>query len=300
MRQYSPDTKIKQNMPLSYQAATKLAVAICLFLAMVLVGLIPVKAQSSNFNANLNLGGGSLSISTTGASCSLTATVSASNQTVNCNVTPITMSDLRGTGVGWSTTFTVTNFFSGSVNSIPLCSNTGCGTPYLTMAYTGVSLLNNGSYSTTSGFAYGATDQTSLQTPSSLTNLSSTGTNSPGFSFLSFTAQAYGRATVTSGGTGYSTAPTVGFTGGTCSQNPVATASVDSGAVTDITFTTIGICSLAPTDITFTGVGGAGATAVGISGSGEGTYTKGTNLSLTIPAYTRNGTYTSTITYSIA
>jgi FtsP/CotA-like multicopper oxidase with cupredoxin domain len=68
---------------------------------------------------------------------------------------------------------------------------------------------------------------------------------------------------VTAGGTGYTTAPAIGFTGATCTTTPVATATVAGGVVTAINLTNPGVCATAPT-VTISGPG-TGATA--ISGS---------------------------------
>jgi hypothetical protein len=62
--------------------------------------------------------------------------------------------------------------------------------------------------------------------------------------------------TVTDGGSGYTTAPTVSIGG-----NATAIANIVDGVVTDITVTFAGFNYLSPPDITFTGGGGSGATA---------------------------------------
>lgn len=66
--------------------------------------------------------------------------------------------------------------------------------------------------------------------------------------------------TVTDGGSGYASAPTVGFTGGG-GTGAVATATVTDGAVTSVTVTTSGSSYTSAPTVSFTGGGGADATA---------------------------------------
>ena len=258
------------------------------------LSLSGINASAQNFNATLNLAGGALTINTTGSNCVLTATVSNSNQTANCTIGNINVNDARGTGVGWSSTYTVRNFYSGD-NAIPLCPTTECLTKNLSVTMA--------PFVTDSGDSYGVTDTTVAQTPTGLSGMSETGVNEPAFSLLSFNnaSQTYGKANIKGAGTGYTTAPTVVFTGGTCTQNPVATATVNSGGnLNAITFTTVGLGCISAPVISFTG-SGSGAAATAINGAGEGVYTKGTTtngFALTIPARSRAGTYTSTVTIS--
>jgi hypothetical protein len=257
------------------------------------LSLSGVSASAQNVNATLNLTGGALTIDTTGASCTLTATVSNSNQTVNCTVGGINVTDARGTGAGWSSTYTVRNFYSGD-NAIPLCPTVACTTQNL--------IVTMAPFVTNSGDSYGVTDTTVAQTPTGLSGMSATGVNSPAFSLLAFNnaSQTYGKANITNAGTGYSAAPTVVFTGGGCTQNPVATATVSGGSLTGISFSTVGLgCTSAPA-ISFTG-GGSNGAATPINGAGEGSYTKSSatnGFALTIPARSRAGTYTSIMTIS--
>jgi hypothetical protein len=67
-------------------------------------------------------------------------------------------------------------------------------------------------------------------------------------------------ATISNGGTGYTTPPTISFTGGACTTAPAATATVTGGLVNSITVNTLGVCTVAPT-IVFTGGAGSGAVA---------------------------------------
>ena len=74
--------------------------------------------------------------------------------------------------------------------------------------------------------------------------------------------------TITNAGTGFTSAPTIGFTGGGGSgATAVATVDVSSGTVTSITVTNPGTgYSSAPT-VTFTGGGGSGAAATALLGA---------------------------------
>ena len=262
-------------------------------LAVLAFSFSGLTANAQNVNATLNLTGGALTIDTTGSNCTLTATVSNSNQTVNCTVGSINVTDARGTGAGWSSTYTVRNFYSGD-NAIPLCPTVACTTQNLSVTMS--------PFVTNSGDSYGVTDATVAQTPTGLSGMSATGVNAPAFSLLSFNnaSQTYGKANITGAGTGYTTAPTVVFTGGGCTQNPVATATVSGGNLTAISFSTVALGCTSTPAISFTG-SGSGAAATAINGAGEGSYTKGTTtngFALTIPARSRAGTYTSIMTIS--
>ncbi|MFZ2492275.1 MAG: hypothetical protein WA208_12405, partial [Thermoanaerobaculia bacterium] len=75
---------------------------------------------------------------------------------------------------------------------------------------------------------------------------------------------------VTNGGSGYTTAPTVTFTGGACTTAPVGYANISSGIVTGVTITEPGAgCTSAPI-IGFTGGGGLGAAATATIGPRPG------------------------------
>lgn len=102
---------------------------------------------------------------------------------------------------------------------------------------------------------------------------------------------------VTSGGTGYTSAPTVSFTGGG-GTGAAATAVLTSGVVTGITVTNAGSGYTSAPTVAFSGGAGSGASATATVGSGEGKYQKNLGVSLTIPPYTRSGTLSSVITIS--
>lgn len=76
------------------------------------------------------------------------------------------------------------------------------------------------------------------------------------------TSEVVGNVTVTAGGTGYTTAPTVAFSGGGGGTGAAATATVQNGVVTAITVTNPGAGYTAAPTVTLTGAGtGATATA---------------------------------------
>lgn len=77
---------------------------------------------------------------------------------------------------------------------------------------------------------------------------------------VSVTAGTVSSATVTAGGTGYTTAPTVAFTGGG-GTGATATAAFAAGAVTTITITNGGSGYTSAPTVSLTGGGGTGATA---------------------------------------
>ena len=77
---------------------------------------------------------------------------------------------------------------------------------------------------------------------------------------------------ITNPGSGYTSAPTVTFTGGGCTAEPVATSAMSGGAVIGLTFTRLHLahfqgfgCTSAPT-IAFCGGGGTGAAATATAG----------------------------------
>ena len=68
---------------------------------------------------------------------------------------------------------------------------------------------------------------------------------------------------LTAGGSGYSSAPTVGISGGG-GAGATATATILNGAAVDLTLTAAGSGYTAPPAVTFTGGGGSGARAVAV------------------------------------
>lgn len=102
------------------------------------------------------------------------------------------------------------------------------------------------------------------------------------------------RIDVTAGGSGYSTAPTVTFTGGGGS-GAAATATVSGGAVTAITVTNTGSGYTSAPTIGFTGGGGSSATATAVIGT-EGlrteSYMSGTAFALPQQGAGGSTTYT--------
>ena len=81
-------------------------------------------------------------------------------------------------------------------------------------------------------------------------------------------------AVLQSGGTGYSSAPLVVFSGGGCVEPPVAAAKVDSGSVTGLQVTYMGFrCTSAPA-ISFSEGGGSGAAAAAKLGPDRVTVSK--------------------------
>lgn len=76
------------------------------------------------------------------------------------------------------------------------------------------------------------------------------------------------RITVSAGGTGYTSAPTVTITGGGGS-GATATATISSGAVTAVTVVNKGTGYTSAPTVTFTGGGGSGATATAVLATGD-------------------------------
>ena len=182
-------------------------------------------------------------------------------------------------------------------NLIPICSSVSCETPNLS--------VNMADFVTITGRNFGANDTTSTQRPTALTSMDPNGVNSPSFSLMSFNnaGGTYAKARVSNPGTGYTSSPNVIFSGGGCTQNPTATATVNSGKLTGLVFTAPGLgCTSSPT-VAFQGGGGSEASVVLIAGAGDGVYSKGTTANgfvLTIPGNSRVGVYNSVITISVS
>lgn len=102
------------------------------------------------------------------------------------------------------------------------------------------------------------------------------------------------RIDVTAGGTGYTTAPTVAFSGGGGS-GAAATATIAGGAVTSIAITNAGSGYTSAPTVSFSGGGGSGATATAVIGT-EGlrteTWTSGTQIALPQQGSGGSTTYT--------
>jgi hypothetical protein len=81
-----------------------------------------------------------------------------------------------------------------------------------------------------------------------------------------YTGDGVSQVNVTAGGTGYTTAPTVTFTGGG-GTGAAATATISGGAVTAITMTAYGTGYTSAPTVGFTGGGGSGAAATAIRGA---------------------------------
>lgn len=81
----------------------------------------------------------------------------------------------------------------------------------------------------------------------------------PGYTHQSTTG--VGSVTVSAGGTGYTSAPTVTITGANGNTTARGTATVSGGAVTGVTITNAGNNITAPVSVSFSGGGGSGATA---------------------------------------
>lgn len=97
------------------------------------------------------------------------------------------------------------------------------------------------------------------------------GSAAPQEPILNFIAGVAGSVTnpvVTAGGSGYSGAPTVSFSGGTCTVLPTASANVSTGFVTNPVITAGGSGYTSAPTVVFTGGGGTGATATAVLTSG--------------------------------
>jgi hypothetical protein len=93
-------------------------------------------------------------------------------------------------------------------------------------------------------------------------------TNNPGIFYAYLvpaawdnTSEVVGSVIVTTGGSGYTSAPTVAFSGGGGGTGATATATIANGAVTGVTITNPGSGYTAAPTVTFTGGSGTGAAA---------------------------------------
>lgn len=83
----------------------------------------------------------------------------------------------------------------------------------------------------------------------------------PILNFIAGVSGSVNNPTITAGGTGYTGAPSVAFSGGACVTQPTGSTTVASGAVTALVLVTNGAgCTSAPT-VVFSGGGGTGAAA---------------------------------------
>lgn len=254
-----------------------------------------IQVNAQNIDISLTINEGDFGVNTSLTSCVLNTTVSSENTDVSCSLNNITITDARGTGVGWSTTYTVKNF--ASINDVlPLCTDISCSLPRLS--------VNWQAQNVTSGNSFGSTDSVGIQQPSSLTGITANDTTNS-ISLLSFTnaSQTYGKTIISNGGSGYTSPPTVEFTGGSCFQNPVATSTITADQVSAINISTPGLgCTSTPT-VSLTGGAGSGAAAVLISGAGEGQFVKSTvanGFTMSVPPFIRPGAYSTVISISIS
>ncbi|MEN9661207.1 MAG: hypothetical protein RL324_156 [Verrucomicrobiota bacterium] len=122
------------------------------------------------------------------------------------------------------------------------------------------------------------------------------------------TVESVTSVTVSSAGSGYSTAPTVSFTGGG-GGGASATATLGSGVVSSLTISTAGSGYGSVPTVTLSGGGGSGATATATLSSGAVTaltvtsggsgYTSAPTVTISGGIPTTNATATATVTYSI-
>jgi|GEM_PF-3712342 hypothetical protein len=254
-----------------------------------------VQVNAQNIDISLTINEGDFGVDTSLTSCVLNTTVSSSDTNSSCSLNNITVTDARGTGVGWSVAYTIKNFAS-NTDVISLCTDISCSSPRLS--------VNWQAQNVTAGNSFGSTDSVGIQQPSSLTGLTTNDTTNS-LSLLSFTnaSQTYGKSVISNSGSGYTSPPAVEFTGGSCFQNPVATSTITGDQVSAINISTPGLgCTSAPT-ISFTGGDGSGAAAILISGAGEGQFVKNTvtnGFTMSIPAFIRPGAYSTVISFSIS
>lgn len=88
------------------------------------------------------------------------------------------------------------------------------------------------------------------------------------YAYIRGASQTVADIQITAGGTGYTSAPTVGFTGGG-GTGAAATATITADAVTSIIITNVGSGYTSTPTVTFTGGVGSGAAATAIVGDGS-------------------------------
>ncbi|MFO1515141.1 MAG: immunoglobulin domain-containing protein [Verrucomicrobiota bacterium] len=124
-------------------------------------------------------------------------------------------------------------------------------------------------------------------------NLGTSDTTAAGPTFVGFarsgTGGIIGGITVTNGGSGYTSAPTVTFSTSGSTIGATAVATVSGGVVTGVTVTSPGVGYTATPTVTLTGGGGTGAGATATLGLNFGQYTINTNETPNGVTVTPNG-----------
>jgi len=159
-------------------------------------------------------------------------------------------------------------------------SNNNVLTATRSLAYELYSAAISFSGKNTIGLAAGISDSVAsaatMQIPDDSQSVFVTGTTTVN-NILTYSQAAVGDGVagfnMTAGGSGYTSAPTATFTGGSCTIAPVAQMFIDAaGVVTGGQMSTFGTCTSTPTGMSFSGGGGTGAAATpfGISLLEEG------------------------------
>lgn len=246
-----------------------------------------VKEAHASTTASTNLtqtvNGGSLTISNTGDQSLSSANVSTSNQNTTGSLGTITMTDNRGTGVGWSTTATSTEFYKyntpvktgGSNNTLSISS---ASTPWASPSadtYT-VTITGGGSVGTATYSVAGTTGDSSSGTTGADVNA---GTHGLKITFASATYTTSDAWTIR------------------VDEIPVTGLQVTPGALTTISGTSTNVTS--GSAHTFTTTSDQATLATASSNYGLGSYSVAPSLQLTVPGNSYANSYTATVTETI-
>ena len=225
--------------------------------------------------------GGTLSLTSTATTTLSAVTVNiVSNQNATGNLGTVTMSDARGTGVGWSTTATSSNFVqvgtavkqTGSNNTV---TSGGTYNNAVGGTYT-VTIAAGGAVGTATYTVSGLETQTSTTTGAGV----AIGTRGVTATFAAATYVAGDSWTIR-----VDILPVTGFT-------------MTASAVTTVSGSATGVTAGSPR--TFISTADPATISVASSGNGMGSYTNNPALQLVVPAGSFAGTYSATITETIS
>ena len=275
-----PKIKIKQSKII----LTISLIVICngvILLSSLLNNTLKVEAASGSTAVTQQITAGTLNIASS-ASISLTSVavnVSAA-QNATGNLGTVTVTDSRGTGLGWSTTATSTNFVQ-------------INTPVKTSGINNT-VTSSGTYNNTVGGTYtvtistGGAVGTAQYTVSGLESQTATVTGASAVIGTRGVIAAFGAATYSIGDSWTIRVDVLPVTGFSLTPGVVTTI---SGSGTNVT---------AGSAHTFISTADATSIIVASSGYGMGSYSNNPALQLVVPAAAYAGTYTATITETVS
>lgn len=242
-------------------------------------GPLVVDAATSSTTLTQQVLAGSLSISS-GATASLSSvTESTSSQNATGNLGTVTVSDTRGTGVGWSATATCTNFTY--INPAVVASGSNN------------TVTSGGTYNTATEGTYTITIATPGTAGTATFNVSGLETQTASVTGSNVAIGTHG-VTATFAAATYVTGNSWTIRVDT---NPVTNLTMTPSAVTTVSGSSTGVT--AGSAHTFTSTSDAATIMSASLGNGQGSYSDNPSLSLSVPANSYADTYTATVTETV-